>query len=219
MNSSDTRKANAKAVRRYVELHDIIHRSSAGSQIDATDLRKPESSSPTPDKGLDFAAENEDARRILTPIFAEMARKPTGSPGHTMYRALCQAGLDTNDVGTLMRWEDGSTAASRRSYETFKRACRFVAGRIAAMHGPDRRIQVELPDSAKNQNEPEGGGKVGRRHRKEDAYRDLAALVEKRAASGEAVEAGVHEVAHNNDCSPAKVWRARAFVRDEAESA
>lgn len=137
-------QSNTAGVRRYFEFYDVLNRSSAGSQVDATGHDKPESSPPICTTGFDFM--EIECNRVAATLVEPRIRR-------LLYKAFDEwlavnrvAGLTGEaEHGVLMHWRAGRGEDAADWLRSFNRGCERIADWIEAEH-PGAAVRVRLPD-------------------------------------------------------------------------
>lgn len=137
-------EANKRGVRRYFEYYDVLNRSSAGSQVDATGSDKPESSPPIGTAGFDFMDVecNRVAATVIEPRIRRLLFKAFDE-----WRAVNRVAGLTGEAehGILMHWRAGRGEDAADWLRSFERGCERIADWIEGEH-PDLAVRVKLPD-------------------------------------------------------------------------
>jgi hypothetical protein len=176
---------------------------------------KPVSRPPMTDRALRLAM-HEDNRQTAMIVEPAVRMLPgLGGRERELHHAVRMV---IDDPAAPGRWETERVQEAGdhadTSLKTYHSALRWIA-EYAATWYPGVTLAVAYDPEDEPAASRTEAHQHRRRHTAEDAYRDLAALVEKRLASGISITDAVQKVAHNNNVSQRKVWRAREFVRGE----
>lgn len=207
-------KRNLKAINDYITVvRAKLEKRTAGSYVNLEELaatsNKPDSRPPVNDRPLELAlhSDNYHAARRIDPAIDWLATH--NGVAHYVVR------LVLDDPTAPARWENEEDEFDGARLSAWRNALKLLRRRVEEME-PGVELAVAYdPDDEPAANRTEHRD-IGRRYDRDDAYRDLSKLVDKRTARGVPVERAIEEVAHNNDVSTRKVKYARAFVRDEA---
>lgn len=213
-NGENRAKHNRRVIHAYLTIvRAKLERQTAGSYLNLEEIaassNKPDSDPPLTDRLTELALhpDNVRAARHIEPAIAWLAT--ANGIAHFAVR------LTLNEPTLPAKWENETDEHDAGRLYAYNNALKLMEGRIQEL-SPD----VELNVAYNAEDEPAAnrtqGRDIGRRYDRDDAYRDLAKLVDKRTARGMPVEQAIEEVAHNNQVSIRKVKYARAFVREEA---
>lgn len=206
---------NREQIEKLILYQDKLLRNTNGHPNMQEMQGKPDSEPPIPDAGLDWStdADNAYAAKFVEPLIRGLKGKYYA--GEDLYSVVCEAGYREPDHSALKRWRAGNTSEDRRKAQAFDAATRLVAQVLYHQH-PQMRLVVRVRPEEEQASSRMEARDQDRRMDAHGAYRILAPLVQERMEEGYSKTAAVESVAEGMDTSPARVWRAVAFVEEES---
>lgn len=216
--TSEALKHNINEIRKYLEYAPSFIGPGAPPGEPLGKKHRGTSRVPATEAAHDFYEANRDASRILDPMIRQLYT------GEHKWKGIYFSTVLTivySDPTAVPKWDDRKTDEDNAYIGAFFKMCRLLADAISAdpRYGPDRQINVEISEKSKQAKSRTEARDQDRRHTAQEAYRDLAKLVERTiTAKGCGAEEAIKTVADLNEVSIRKVKYAREFVAEEQKA-
>lgn len=170
---------------------------------------KPSSEPPMPDHMLALVRheDNIETSKLLTPALSWLAE----THGHLHYITR----LASSDPARTRAWAAGETEDAQTEARMFEEAVQRLE-QYVEWRAPGSRLNIAYDPTDEPAESRMAARDQERRKTAEDAYPILAEKVWRKMEASRSKTAAVHEVADAEDTSPARVWRALAFVDEES---